>query len=104
MALNGNFTRVTLGVDDETGGTALFVEGRSEPPDDVRDIHVALPHGGTLLSAPVREARATDWQAKFPEGPSPFEPGQEVFVVGVAMREPPRDPFVWEASFTIESR
>jgi hypothetical protein len=104
MPFNTNFTGVTVGVDPATGANALFVEGRSEPAGETTSIFVALSHGGgELRSAAVDNPALTGWTVRFPEGNPPFQPGDEAFVVGVAMRPPPRDPFVWQGSFTIES-
>lgn len=104
MALNSNFTRVILDDDPSTGGRALFVEGISDPPGATSEIFVALPHNGELLTAPVDNAGLNPWEAKFPEGDTPFQTGDDVFVVGVATRQSPCDPFVWQGSFEIKSR
>jgi hypothetical protein len=102
MPFNRNFTRVTLAADPDTGGRALFVEGRSEPVGEVTDVFVAVPHDGELLTAAVDDSSLIDWQAKFPDGDPPFEVGDEVFVIGVAMRPPPCDPVLWQGSFEIQ--
>jgi hypothetical protein len=106
MPFSGNFTRVTLGADPEAGGgRAIFVEGRT---DDAADpplaIHIVLPHDGQALTATVVTPTLIDWEVKFPEGNPPFNEGDDVFVVGVATRPAPHDPFVWEGSFTLTSR
>jgi hypothetical protein len=104
MSFSGNFTRVSLGA-NPAGESALFVEGRTdntaEPP---RSIHVILPHNGEPLTATVDRPDVTDWEVMFPDGDPPFAAGATVFVVGVAMREEPHDPFVWEGSFTLEAK
>jgi hypothetical protein len=104
MPFNTNFTRITLGTDPATGAKALFVEGASNPAGEATEIFVSLPHGGELLSAPVDDAGLENWEAKFLEGGSPFQLGEDVFVVGVAMRTPPHDPVVWHGSFKSLSR
>lgn len=101
MAYNHNFTHVELGTG--AGATVLFVGGTSDPPEDVIELSVAMPRNGALLTSTLEEPGA-DWEAQFDEGEPPFEIGEDVFVVGVALRESPRDPFVWEANLTIESR
>jgi hypothetical protein len=102
MPFNRNFTRVTLAADPATGGRSLFVEGRSDPPGEAPQIFVAVPHDGQLLAAAVDNPALIDWQAKFPDGNPPFQVGDEVFVVGVAMRPPPCDPVLWQGSFEIQ--
>jgi len=106
MGFSGNFTRVTLGPDPEVDGAhAIFVEGRT---DDTADpplaIHVLLPHGGKPLTATVVTPTLIDWEVKFPEDETTFAEGDDVFVVGVATRPEPHDPFVWEGSFKLETR
>ncbi|HMJ36714.1 MAG TPA: hypothetical protein VK501_22605 [Baekduia sp.] len=102
MAFNSNFTRVTLGTDPATGGQALFVEGRSQPPD-LSEIHVAVPHNGQLVSARVPDPDLTPWEVQLPVAAPPVAVGDDVFVVGVALRPAPCDPFVWQGSFSIAS-
>jgi hypothetical protein len=111
MPFSGNFTGVRLGdptdPDDLTSTAAarsLFVEGRSEPPDDHGEIHVALPRDGKLLSVTIDAAGLNEWEAEFRDVTPPFEVDEDVFVIGVAMRPEPCDPFVWQGSFTIRSR
>jgi hypothetical protein len=106
MSFSGNFTRVTLGPDPEAGGArTVFVEGRT---DDTADpplaIHVVLPHNGRPLTATVERPTLVDWEVKFPEDDAPFVEGADVFVVGVATRPEPHDPFVWEGSFKLEAK
>jgi hypothetical protein len=106
MSFSGNFTRVTLGDDPAAPNTkALFIEGRTdnaaEPPDA---IHVIVPRNGQPLTATVETPTLIDWEVKFPDGNPPFSEGDDVFVVGVAIRPAPHDPFVWEGSFTLTSR
>ena len=104
MPFSSNFTRVSLG-DDPDGGTAMFVEGRTddtaEPP---KSIHVIVPHNGMPLTATVENPTLTDWEVMFPNGRPPFAEGDTVFVVGVAMRDEPHDPFVWDGSFALEPK
>lgn len=104
MPLNANFTRVTLGEDPATGGRMLFVEGTSAPANGADPIFVTVPYAGEILSASVDDATLTPWEARFPEGATPFEAGGDIFVVGVAIRPAPHDPFVWQGSFQITSR
>jgi hypothetical protein len=106
MPFSGNFTRVTLGKDpDVPGAKAIFVEGRTDDEADRPEaIHVILPHDGQPLTATVAEPTLIDWEVKFPDGDPPFADGDAVFVVGVAMRPEPHDPFVWEGSFKLATR
>jgi hypothetical protein len=103
MSFSSNFASVRLG-DATTGAGAgadmLIVDGRSDPATD-NEIHVAIPHNGKLLSVTVDASGLTDWKALFSGVTPPFEVGDEVFVVGVAMRPAPCDPFVWQGSFTV---
>ena len=103
MGFSGNFTHITLRADPaDSGKKALFVGGRTddtaEPPGA---IHVILPHDGKPLTATVEEPTLIDWEVKFPTGTPPIKDGDDVFVVGVATRPAPHDPFVWEGSFTV---
>jgi hypothetical protein len=102
MPFSSNFTRVSLG-DNPAGETAMFVEGRTdntaEPP---QSIHVIVPHNGEPLTGTVEDPTLTDWEVMFPDGNPPFAEGDTVFVIGVAMRDEPHDPFVWEGSFALE--
>ena len=104
MPFSGNFTRISLG-DNPDGGTAMFVEGRTddtaEPP---KAIHVIVPHNGVPLTSTVENPTLTDWEVMFPDGDPPFAEGDTVFVVGVALRKDPHDPFVWEGSFALEPK
>jgi len=104
MSFSANFTAARL--DGATtgaaaGGDILIVDGRSDPATANAEIHVAIPHDGKLLSVTVNASDLTDWKAPFPNVTPPFEVGDEVFVVGVAMRPAPHDPFVWQGSFTV---
>jgi hypothetical protein len=103
MGFSGNFTRVTLG-NDPDGGNALFVAGRTDATDPPDAIHVVLPHGPHALVTTVEAPGLADWEVKFPDGRPPFKVGDDVFVVGVATRPEPHDPFVWEASFRLTAR
>ena len=103
MGFSGNFTHVALRADPERAGEkALFVKGRTddtaEPP---LAIHVVMPHDDTPLTATVLKPTLIDWEVKFPAGTPPIKDGDDVFVVGVAIRPAPHDPFVWEGSFTV---
>jgi hypothetical protein len=103
MAFNRNFSRVSLGVDSMTGADALFVEGRSEPPDSAA-IVVGVPRGAEIKQAPVLNPQDADWEARVPVGSESFKVGDDVFVFGVATRDAPHDPFVWHGSLRIEER
>ena len=104
MPFSGNFTRISLG-DNPDGGTAMFVEGRTddtaEPP---KAIHVMVPHNGVRPTATVENPTLTDCGVMIPNGDPPFAEGDRVFVVGVALRKEPHDPFVWEGSFALEPK
>jgi hypothetical protein len=100
MAFNTNFTRVTLG--DDSGGT-LIVGGQSEPPE-TGVIHVAMPHDGKLLSGSVDAAGRLTWEVTLSGVTPAVAHGDEVFVVGVAMRSGSCDPLVWQGSFQIKRR
>jgi hypothetical protein len=105
MSFSSNFTRVTLGADPEVGGAnAIFVEGRTDASNPPDAIHVVLPHGDQPRVTSVAAPGLVAWEVKFPDGNPPFNEGDEVFVVGIATRPAPQDPFVWEASFTLASR
>jgi hypothetical protein len=104
VSFSSNFTQVTHGVDPKGGPSGLFVEGKSVPANDTDEIHVAVPHGGELLKARVDAKGLTDWVARIPDGTTPFQVNEEVFVLGVAMRPEPHDPFVWQGSFTIQAK
>lgn len=99
MAFSANFTEVTFGSDPKGGGKALFVKGTSRPPIPLK-IYVMLQRNGELLSSRV-DAGQVSWVAPFADGTPSFKVGDDVFVVGMAMR-PDQDPFVWQASITIE--
>jgi hypothetical protein len=101
MGFSSNFTRVRLQTAEGTDESVLVVDGRSDPADGKGDIHVAIPRGGTLFTATVNPAGLSDWSAPFPELTPPFAPGEDAFVVGVAMRPGPCDPFVWQGSFAV---
>ena len=105
MGFSGNFTGATLGDDPEAPGTqALFVEGRTDATDMPKAVHVILPLNGKPLTATVKKPSLVDWEVKFSAADAPLAEGAEVFVVGVATRKSPQDPFVWEASFKLVSR
>jgi hypothetical protein len=103
MPFSSNFTRVTFGA-DPAGGQALFVAGRTDASDPPDAIHVLLPHGAEPLTATVVAPGLDDWEVRFPDGNPRFKVGDDVFVVGVATRAQPHDPFVWEASFRLAAR
>lgn len=98
MPLNVNFTHAVVGEDG-----ALTINGVSVPPNVTDTIFVSLVHGGAIHSVPAANPTSTKWTATFAPGSPPFEAGQSVFVVGVAMRPEPCDPFVWQGSFAIEA-
>jgi hypothetical protein len=105
MGFSGNFTGVTLGDDPAAPGTkALFVEGRTDATDLPKAISIILPLDGRPLTATVEKPTLIDWEVKFSHADAPLQVGDEVFVVGVATRKSPHDPFVWEGSFKLESR
>jgi len=106
MSFSGNFTRVTLGADPEVDGAkAISVKGRPDTAADrPNEIQAIIPNGGKPLTATVATPTLIDWEVKFPEEDTPFAEGDDVFVVGVATRPEPHDPFVWEGSFKLESR
>jgi hypothetical protein len=101
MSFSANFTSVRLGDATATGAGILIVDGRTDPATTNAEIHLAIPHAGKLLSVTVDASGLTGWTAPFPDVTPPFEVGDEVFVVGVAMRPAPHDPFVWQGSFTV---
>jgi hypothetical protein len=92
---SGNFTSVTVvTMDRETGGPVLQIEGRSQEPQRVKQILVAVPHRGELLTASVQNVTAADWSARIPQPDPPIAGDEAVIVVGVAMlKEDP--PFFW---------
>ena len=105
MGFSGNFTGVTVGDDpDVAGAKALFVAGRTDATDAPNAIHIMLPQGAVPQIASVRAPGQTAWEVKFSNGNPPFNVGDEVFVVGVATRDAPHDPFVWEASFKLATK
>jgi hypothetical protein len=103
MAFNRNFTRVSVGVDPMTGANALFVEGRSDPPDDCW-IMVGVSQDAGPQTAPVPNPNNAVWEATIPEGATPFNVGDKVFVFGVAMRDAPHDPFTWHDKLKVEAK
>jgi hypothetical protein len=103
MAFNRNFSRVSLGVDPMTGAKALFVEGRSNPPDDCW-IMVGVSQDASPKTGPVLNPNNAAWEARIPDGAPPFKIGDRVFVFGVAMRDGPHDPFIWHDTLKVEAR
>ena len=101
MGFTGNFTSVRLGTASRSGGQTIVVEGRSVPADPGGELHVAMPHGGKLLVADVNAAGLTEWVATFADVDPPIKVGEDVFVIGVAMRPEPCDPFVWQGSLAL---
>jgi len=98
MPLSQNFTHVTLGDDG-----ALTVNGASVPPNATDTIFVSLVHSGEIHTVSATNPTSSKWTATFAAGAPAFEAGEPVFVVGVAMRPAPCDPFVWQGSFAIEA-
>jgi hypothetical protein len=106
MGFSGNFTSVGL-VDDPAAGRVLSVQGRT----DVRDasempteIQVVVMHNGTTVMNHAPRPDLSDWDVTFPDGDPAFTEGDDVFVVGIAKRPAPHDPFVWEGSFALAVR
>lgn len=105
MSLNGNFTSVRLGTDPKDSDSVLFVHGGSADPGE-QEIYVILQRGETFLSSHLDGPLASEWTAPFPAPPAdqpPFEAGQHVSVVGLAMEAGSDDRFAWGDSFTITS-
>jgi hypothetical protein len=102
MAFNANFTGLTVGTDPVTEIRTLFVNGTSRPASASHEIHVLMRHNDAPpVVAAVDEATKTAWQARFPEDAhTPFEPGDEILVAGVATLTQGR-PFVWNDLLTI---
>jgi hypothetical protein len=98
MPFNANFTRVTLHDDGSLG-----VAGTSEPAAASNAILVSLVHSGVLRPGKVKHPHQLPWSAEFPAGDAPFAVGDEVVVVGVALRGA-ADPFVWHGSFEIKGK
>jgi hypothetical protein len=105
MGYTGNFTRVTRVEDDRgTGDYSLLVEGTSHEADLVKEIYVAVPHNGELLSVRVENAvGAARWDATFSQG-ARFDLGEDVVVVGVAILTTPDSPFIWSETHRTTSR
>jgi hypothetical protein len=102
MAFNANFTGLSVGTDQATGSRTLFVNGTSRPASGSREIHVVMRRNDAppVLGA-ADEATKTAWQVRFPEDAgTPFEPGDEIFVVGIAILDQGK-PFVWNDLLTI---
>jgi hypothetical protein len=106
MPYSGNFTRVTFVEDDrDTGDAALRVEGTSQDADDAQAIYVALPRAGELLMATVQNVTgAADWSATFPQENPPFEVGEPLIVVGMAILRSTNRPFFWAERFGVTAR
>jgi hypothetical protein len=98
MAFNANFTEARMA---EDGG--LLVKGNSQPNHGASQILVSLAHGGKLHAAPVGDPHAEPWTATFTAAKGPFAAGEDVFVSGMAVRQAPHDPLVWQGGFTIKS-
>jgi hypothetical protein len=99
VAFNANFTSAVR-LDDGR----LQVNGESKPADGSPKIHVALVYKGEMRSAEATDPQSVPWQALFDEGTTPFAHGEDVLVVGVAERDEPLEPFVWQGGFTIEGK
>jgi hypothetical protein len=117
MPAAGNFTRITLGEDDERDAK-LFVEGATDRPDDVEAIYIALAHrddmrtrlGATgpskaqdLPSVAVpRAAGASKWIAAFAQVEPPYEVGDTVLAVGVIVaNQDGEPPAFWHQALTV---
>lgn len=100
MSFNKGFTKVNLLPD----GT-LTVHGTSDQVVSADDeIHVTIlpPRGGDLRTEQLPAGKHTiRWEVSFPNATPPYAVGDDVVVVGVAIRPEPCDPFVWNGSFTI---
>jgi hypothetical protein len=108
MGFSGNFTSVSL-VDDPAVGRVLLVQGRSDvsgvAADLPTEIQVVVMHNGETLMEHAPRPDLADWNVTFPDGDPPsFTEGDDVFVVGIAKRPAPHDPFVWEGSFALAVR
>jgi hypothetical protein len=117
MPAAGNFTRITLGQDDN-GDAKLFVEGATDRPDEVEAIYIALAHGPdkqTLLGA-TESSRSHDlpsvavpsadgaskWIAAFAQGEPPYEVGDAVLAVGVIVtNQEGEPPAFWHQALTV---
>jgi hypothetical protein len=106
MPFSGNFTRVTLGDDPEAAGRqAVLVEGQTPVSNPPTAIHLVMTRkSGKALNADVPAPGLAVWVATFPDGDDPFTIDEEVFLVGIAVRPAPHDPFVWEGSFALAPR
>lgn len=120
MSFGMNFTRVSLGKDDN-GGEVLFVEGASEEPDVVKAIYVALAHGSALMtlagagtgvdadphelpSVGVATAAGADtWNTSFPQASPPFVQGEMVIAVGAGVPRTDDGPFFWHQTLVVVS-
>jgi hypothetical protein len=121
MPAAGNFTRITLGQDDN-GDATLFVEGATDLPDEVEAIYIALAHGEhkeTLLGAtsPGKAqgkphdlpsaavpgaAGASKWIAAFAQDEHPYEVGDTVLAVGVVVASQDGEPpAFWHQALTV---
>jgi hypothetical protein len=99
VSFNKGFTKVNL------SDGILTVHGTSDQVVSADDeIHVTIlsPRGGDLRTEQLPPGRATSkWEVQFPDAAPGFAVDGDVFVVGVAIRPAPCDPFVWNGSFTI---
>jgi hypothetical protein len=100
MSFNKGFTKVNLLKDG-----VLTVHGTSDQvvsPDDEIHVTILSPRGGELRTERLPPGKATTrWEVSFPDAAAAFDVDDDVFVVGVAIRPAPCDPFVWDGSFTI---
>jgi hypothetical protein len=99
MAFNANFTSAVR-LDDGR----LQINGESKPAAGSTAILVSLVHEGEMRSASVPDPQSAQWDVTFDAGKTPFTRGEDVFVVGVADRDKPLEPFVWQGGFTIEGK
>ena len=115
MPGHGNFTSVTLGVED--GADVLKVNGESQDDIDlVQSILVIITSEDAaqgLLSTTDREeppsalvplpAGQSGWTATFSREQAPFDLDATLLLTGVMTSEDTGDAFVWQQALTIVS-
>jgi len=98
MPFSSNFTKVTRAVDN--GRDVLFVEGKTEESEQVREMYVNV---GSLATTRVENAPgAADWVATLNGGELP-DVDTVVTVVGVAERDGVDQPFLWGQTLRVEA-